>query len=243
MKRIILSAVLVALIAAPALAKSPAAPAKATHEWNMNASVIEACSCPMFCQCYFNAEPSGHSGHEGHEAEHFCRFNNAYKVNKGQYKGVRLDGAKFWIYGDLGGDFSKGQMDWAVLTFDKAVTKEQREGIGAICSHLFPVKWNSMTTAEGAIEWVPGKDQAYATLDGGQTAEVRLTRFQGMTNEPVVIKNLRYWGATSNTGFVMMPNTVEALRVGDKPFEFKGSNGFMITLDIDSDHAPPAAGS
>jgi hypothetical protein len=32
----------------------------------------------------------------------------------------------------------------------------------------------------------------------------------------------------------MMPNEVEAYRAGDKPFEFKGTNGFMITLDISS---------
>jgi len=56
-----------------------------------------------------------------------------------------------------------------------------------------------------------------------------------------VIKNLKYWGATKNDGFIMMPNTVEAVRVGDKPFEFKGTNGFMITVDIDSKSAPPAA--
>jgi hypothetical protein len=27
---------------------------------------------------------------------------------------------------------------------------------------------------------------------------------------------------------------VEAYRIGDKPFEFKGTNGFMITFDIAS---------
>lgn len=32
----------------------------------------------------------------------------------------------------------------------------------------------------------------------------------------------------------MMPNEVQAYRAGDKPFEFKGTNGFMITLDINS---------
>ena len=59
----------------------------------------------------------------------------------------------------------------------------------------------------------------------------------------MVIKNLRYWGAPRNDGFVMMPNTVEALRTGDKAYEFKGTNGFMITFDIDSATAPPAAGA
>ena len=53
-------------------------------------------------------------------------------------------------------------------------------------------------------------------------------------DEPVVIKNLKYWGVPRNDGFVMMPNEVEAYRVGKKAFEFKHTNGFMITLDINS---------
>src|ERR1700682_335821 len=107
--------------------------AKTSSEWAMNASIIEACSCPMFCQCYFNSSPAGHGGHEGHgEGGHFCKFNNAYKVNHGHAGSVKLDGAKFWVAGDLGSDFSKGQMDWAVLTFDSAVTQEQREAIKPI---------------------------------------------------------------------------------------------------------------
>ena len=37
-------------------------------------------------------------------------------------------------------------------------------------------------------------------------------RNPGMTTEPVVINNLRYFGAPRNTGFVLMPNEVEAYR-------------------------------
>jgi Protein of unknown function (DUF1326) len=214
-------------------------------EWSFNATTIEACSCPMFCQCYFDTKPAEHTAHSGHEgAGHFCRFNMGYKVNKGVYKGTKLDGAKFWVAGDLGGDWSKGQMDWAVVTFDKALTKEQREGIGTILAHLFPVKWSKLTTSEGAITWVNGKTEARATLDGGKSAEVVLNKLGVNSNqagEPVVIKNLKYFGAPRNDGFVLMPNKVEAYRVGDKPFEFKGTNGFMITVDIDSKTAPPAA--
>jgi hypothetical protein len=221
---------------------SAAAPA-ATPVWNMNATIIEACSCPMFCQCYFNAQPSAHhgAGGEGHGAHHFCRFNNAFKINRGSYGAVKLDGARFWVGGDLGGDFSKGMMDWAVLTFDKATSKEQRDAIGVIVGHLYPVKWNSMMTAEGEMSWTATKDEATALLDGGRSAEVRLKRApQGMTSDPVVIKNLKYWGAPRNDGFVLMPNTVEAYRVGPKAFEYKGTNGFMITFDITSKDVAPA---
>jgi hypothetical protein len=214
--------------------------AAAAKEWSMNATAIEACSCPMFCQCYFNTAPAGH--HEHGAATHFCRANLAYKVNRGHYGAVKLDGAKFWLSNDLGADFSKGKMDWNVLTFDKALTPEQREAIKEIAARLFPVTWNSNTTAEANIDkWEFDNDTAVATMDGGKTAEVRLRRFKGMTNEPIVIKNLQYWGAPRNDGFVLMPNEVEAYRVGPKAFEFKGTNGFLITVDMSSADLPPAA--
>jgi hypothetical protein len=226
---------LAALVPTPATSGAPEA-----GDWAMNATVIEACSCPMFCQCYFNTKPAGHAGtagHEGHGAQHFCRANNAYKVNKGHYGATSLDGAKFWIATDLGGDFSASPplMDWAVLYFDKSLTPAQRDGIAAIAGKVFPVKWKSFQVAEGTIDkWEFNKDEAVALLDGGKSGEVRLKRFPGMTDEPVVIKNLRYWGAPRNDGFVMMPNVVEAYRVGPKAFEYKGTNGFMLTLDISS---------
>src|SRR5262245_66435736 len=83
-------------------------------DWAVNATVIEACSCPMFCQCYFNTKPAGHGAHAGHggAADHFCRANLAYKVNKGHYGTAKLDGAKFWVSSDLGADFADGEMDW-----------------------------------------------------------------------------------------------------------------------------------
>ena len=218
--------------------------------WSMNASVIEACSCPMFCQCYFNSKPAGHGasaaahdhsapGHS-HGAEatgggHYCLFNNAYKINKGTYGNVKLDGAKFWISGDLGGDFSDGEMDWAVITFDKSVTQDQRDAIGAIAARLFPVKWKSLKTAEANIDtWKFDGESAHATMDGGKTAEVKLKKSPSMSGKPVVIRDLQYFGAPRNNGFVMMKNEVQAYRVGPNAFETKGTNGFMITVDISS---------
>src|SRR5438876_6111459 len=157
--RILVRLLMVASVVALVVAVAPAQEKAKAPEWSMNATAIEACSCPMFCQCYFNSAPAGHGGgHEGH-AEHYCRFNMAYKVNRGTYGTTDLTGAKFWIAGDLGGDFSKGQMDWAVLTFDPSVTKDQRDGIVAALGKLFPVKWNSFTVAKDAdIAWSANKD-------------------------------------------------------------------------------------
>lgn len=213
----------------------------ASPDWAMNATIIEACSCPLFCPCYFNSEPAAHHGHEG-DTEHFCRFNNVFRVNEGHYGATDLAGAKFWVAGDLGSDLTDGKMDWAALHFDPAVTPEQQKGIGTILGALYPVEWGSFVVGEAApLEWKADKDKAVARLADGKMGEVVLHRFQGMTDEPTVIHNLRYWGAKSNDGFVMMPNEVEAYRVGDKAFEFKGTNGFMITLDIDSASVAAAA--
>ncbi|HET9253528.1 MAG TPA: DUF1326 domain-containing protein [Candidatus Eisenbacteria bacterium] len=227
---------LVLLASGSALAADAKAPT-----WNMNATIIEACSCPMFCQCYFDDKPAAHAGHEGHGAgEHFCKFNNVFQVNKGSYGGTKLDGAKFWVAGDLGASFSDGEMDWAVLHFDPAVTPQQREGVVAVLGHLYPVKWKSFTMgADAPVEWSYTKDRAVAKLDGGKMGEVILNRSPGMTDQPVVIQNLKYFGAPRNNGFVMMKNEVEAYRTGDKPYEYKGTNGFMITFDINHKDVKP----
>lgn len=160
---------LIVLLVAPFLtgARNQAKP-----DWSINATIIEACSCPMFCQCYFDTKPAAHGGHGAHGdgGDHFCKFNNAFRVNTGTFGTTQLDGAKFWVAGDLGGDFSQRKMDWAVVHFDPAVTNEQREGIAQILSAIYPVQWKSFTIGKDApMHWEFNKDRAVATLDGGKT--------------------------------------------------------------------------
>src|SRR5215475_9230184 len=134
-------------------------------DWSFNATIIEACSCPMFCPCYFNTTPATH--HEGHDgkAEHFCRFNRAFRINQGHYGEATLDGVKFWMAGDLGGDFSHDQVDWGVFSFEPSTTKQQRDAIRAILAYVYPVKWNSFAIGkDGAIEWKASLDHAEASL-------------------------------------------------------------------------------
>jgi hypothetical protein len=118
------------------LADAHAQSKPAAAEWSLNATIIEACSCTMFCPCYFSTVPSGH-GH-GSMIDHYCRFNNAYRVNQGGFKTVSLNGLKFWIAGDLGADFSKGA-EWAEITFEPSATKEQRDAVTTIVPTVYPV--------------------------------------------------------------------------------------------------------
>ena len=239
---LVLSVVTLGLFVAVAMSAAPTAQQpKPTPEWSLNATVIEACSCSMFCPCYFSTKPSpGQSGHEGHGmgmGEHYCRFNIAYKVNKGKYGNVDLAGAKVWIAGDLGDDFGDHETEWAEVTFDPAVTKEQRDGLAVILvGPVYPWKWKSFTIGQdAAIEWKGGTDRAVAMLDSGKAGEIVLVHNPtAMSPEPSVVKNVKYFAAPRNDGFILMPNETEAYRRGDNKFEYKGTNGFMLTLDINS---------
>jgi hypothetical protein len=208
----------------------------AEPDWSLNATVMETCSCPTFCQCYFHSYPAAHMGPGGHgTVERFCRFNRALRINRGNFGKTQLESVKFWMAGDLGADFSKEHYDWTVLVFEPSLTKERRDALVAIAHHVFPGTWNSFTIGKDAtLEWKQTNDRAEAKLGGGKTAEIALHHAEGMTTDPVIIKNLKYEGAPRNDGFILMPNEIEAYHVGPKAFEFKGTNGFVTTIDMSS---------
>jgi hypothetical protein len=228
----------VAIVAMATAVHLGAAPRPNGPDWAMNATVIEACSCPMFCQCYFNDRPAGHHTPEGHK--HFCKGNLAWRINRGHHGNVSLDGVKFWLAGDLGGDFKTGQGEWGILTYDRRTTKEQRDAIRVFLNRVLPIQWKSFAEAEGSMDtWRHDDDTAVALLDDGKSGEIRLKRFPGMTSDPIVIKNLPYVAAPRHDGFVLMPNEVEAYRLGSDAFEYKGTNGFTLTVDVNSDDPLP----
>ncbi len=74
-------------------------PPAAKPDFDITASYIEACSCDMFCPCYFNTRSTHH-----HEGE-FCRANLVLRTDNGYYKDTKLDGAKVWLATDLGSGF------------------------------------------------------------------------------------------------------------------------------------------
>lgn len=233
--------------AGTALALDAAAPdGKEQAQWEITLGNIEACSCPTFCPCYFNDRPALHDmNKEGDShAMRFCRFNNAFRVERGTYNGTSLDGMRFWMAGDLGGDFSSGQLDWAVLHFEPSATPEQRQACQAIVHEMFPAKWNSFVVGPDAkIDWQKTADGAEAKLDDGKLAEVVLKTTRGSDNKPVVLQNVKFWAAPRNSGFEVMTNDVEAYRAGDKPFEFRHTNGFFTTIEMSSKDAHHAQAS
>lgn len=198
--------------------------------YKVTATAIEACSCPLFCSCYYNSEPTG---------GHMCRFNNAYRFEEGSHWGdVDLSGAKVWMTGDLGGHFADGTTEWAVVTFDRESTPEQRAAIGAWAAKTFPVQWGTMETREDGITWEDGKTTAHAKMESG-LAEVTLHKVLDAHGEQATVTNTAYWGADSNTGFRLAHS--DHYYKGDPSFSFEHRNGFLIT--VSSEGTLPAGGS
>ncbi|PYU74799.1 MAG: hypothetical protein DMG49_03955 [Acidobacteria bacterium] len=220
----------------------PAQEKTSKPDFDMTASYIEACSCDMFCPCYFNTHSTNHMG-EHHMDEHFCRANLVLKVDKGFYKDTKLDGAKVWIATDLGSDWSTGKDSWLVVNFDPSVSKEQQAALGDILGQLYPIPWQKKAAETAAFSWnVDSKDGvAHAKMNNGK-GEVILERVNG--NDPhheVVMRNLKYWGAQSNDGFRMWKSKHEAFEGDGHKFSYDGTNGFLITIHFSGNAKPASA--
>ncbi len=90
------------------------------------------------------------------------------------------------------------------------------------------------TWKDGETEWAASEDRAEAKLAGGANAHIILNTWEGIGGETGILENIAYFGAPRNNGFKMMPNEIETWKLGDKAFEFKGTTGFMITIDMRS---------
>lgn len=195
-------------------------------DFDITASYIEACSCDMFCPCYFNTRATHH--HEGD----FCRANLVFRVDKGHYKDVKLDGAKVWLANDLGSDWATGKDSWAVETYDPSVTSEQKAALGDIIAQLYPFKWTWLKRDTAPFSWSIDEKTGIAEAkraDG--KAEVILERVKGdRPGQEVVVHNLHYWNAPSNDGFRMWKSTHEAYEGHGQKFSYEGTNGFLITV-------------
>jgi len=204
------------LVLAVSLAAAPAGPA-----WRMKADYVEACSCHLFCPCYFNKH-----------AEHpMCEFNMAVTVREGHSGDVNLANAKYWLTGDLGdkwGTEKKGS--WVTVTFDPATTKAQRDALAPIILKTYGLDWPELKVEEGAIEIHQSGDIVEAKLADGKQAYMKLKREPGADGKGVVLKNVKYFGASQNDGFQMYKSIEHRADVNGHQFSYSDRNAFLITI-------------
>lgn len=248
MRRIFSLLALACLVATTTLISSGKQQEKksAKPDFEMTASYIEACSCDMFCPCYFNTHSTNHmSMGENHKDEHYCRANLVLKVDKGHYKNTKLDGAKVWIATDLGSEWSTGKDSWAVLNYDPSVTAEQKAALNDIIGQLYPFQWQKFDVDTQGFTWDVDEKSgtAKAKMNNGK-AEVVLEKSKG--DDPgreIVMQNLKYWQAQSNDGFRMWKSKHEEFEGKDHKFSYEGTNGFLITIHFSGMAKTAAAGN
>ena len=192
-----------------------------TPTWSFKAEHIEACSCDLFCPCYFSPIPD----------KEFCKFNIAIRVKQGQYGDTKLDGLKLWMSGDFGGNFENNETNMVQFAFEPSATHEQVDGLLVILSYIYPFHWKRIVgTERTTIEWKKENDKAHAKRGDGK-GEVTLTFVKGSDGKtPVVVNNLTYFGAKKNDGF-NLARAKHSAKVGSSPFVFESSNGFYIEVE------------
>jgi hypothetical protein len=217
----------------------PAGQAAAKPDFEITASYIEACSCDMFCPCYFNDHATMHGN-----MKPFCKANLVLKVDKGYYKATKLDGVKVWLPNDLG-DFKTGTADWLVVIFDPSVSKEQQAAMNDVLLQLYTIHQKSRHLGVDVIpiQWNIDTKSGVATAKlGDGKGEVILERVGGVDpDKEVVIRNLKYWGAQSNDGFRMWKTKHEYYEGHGQKIDFSGTNGFLITIHFSGQAKPAAA--
>jgi hypothetical protein len=205
-----------AIVGADKPRSAPAAPGKS---WSVKADYIEACSCSLFCSCYFNTKPEGGM---------MCEFNNAVKITEGHVGNVDVSGTKVWLSGDLGGDFTKG-MKSAVITMEPGTSKDKQEAIKFLLGKIYPVKWGKMAMDTSKITWERNGANGHAKLANGK-GEVTLKGVMDDKGKQSVIQNLKYWGAQKNTGFQLAKGTHRYKGFGHN-YSHKDRNGFFIHIE------------
>lgn len=189
--------------------------------WHMVADYVEACSCHLFCPCYFNKH-----------AEHpYCEFNMAVVVREGHSGNVNLAGAKYWLTGDLGDMWGTDRKaKWVVVTFDPKTTKEQRDVLAPMILKTYGQEWSELKVQEAPIEITRSGDMVEAKLAGGSLAHMKLKREPGADGKGVVLHNVKYFGAKENRGFEMYKSIAHTANMQGHTFSYSERNAFLITI-------------
>jgi hypothetical protein len=204
------------LVLALALPLSSASP-----KWWMKADYVEACSCMLFCPCYFNP----------HAQHPYCEFNMAVTVREGRSGNVNLAGAKYWLTGDLGDKWgTEKKAKWVIVTFDTATTKEQRDALAPMILKTYGLDWPELKVQEARIEISRAGDIVEAKLDGGKLAHLKLKKEPGADGKGVTLHNVGYFGAKSNEGFAMYKSITHSADIQGHKFSYSGRNAFLITI-------------
>ena len=96
---------------------------QAKVKWSIEADYLQACNCDYGCPCEFEAPPT--TGN--------CQGVGAWRINRGNYGDIKLDGLAFGFVAHWPGPIHKGN-GTAVIFFDERANPQQRDALLNIAS-------------------------------------------------------------------------------------------------------------
>ena len=127
----------------------------ATPSWNISGEYYETCSCDFICPCILTQM-------EGQPTKGWCVFAMGYKIGRGAFADVPLDGLGFIVIGRTPEAMGKGNWSVGVLIDDRA-TPAQRDAISAIVSGA---AGGPMSALSGLVAQFVGAEPAAIRFDG-----------------------------------------------------------------------------
>lgn len=147
-----------------------------TPAWNVAGKYFETCSCDFVCPCILTqmtAKPTTGS----------CTFAMSFKIEKGKYGQVNLDGLGFVVVGFTPEEMGRGNWTAGVIVDDRA-SAEQRDAIVAIASGG---AGGPMAALAGMITTFAGVESAPIRFEqDGAKWSVNASKFVSMSASPAM---------------------------------------------------------
>ncbi len=162
----------------------------AETSWKLSGQYFETCNCDFLCPCPETALRARPTRGE-------CIAAMAFKIRKGHFNSVSLDGIAFVVVLRTPGPMFEGGWTLGVIVDEKADTS-QREALGAITSGNVggaPGRWTLVTEHFEGVEYLPIAFEADGmdySLSIGDAVDQAISGVPGAKNpeEPIYLDNL-----------------------------------------------------
>ena len=195
-------------------------------KWSIDADYYQACNCDYGCPCEFEAPPT----------MGYCEGLGAWKIQKGHFGNVKLDGLGFGFIARWPQAIHKGN-GTAALFFDEKASPEQRNALLEIASgKQGGIPFEIIVTTFSKVlepQFVPIEFNP-----NGKNSSVRIGKLANMVFEPVknpVTGEPESIRIEHETGFIFKGADVVSAKeckasVGELKFSYPGKSGFVTKI-------------
>ena len=199
---------------------------KESAPWAIRGELFLNCSCDVFCPCVVSL--GKHVPTDGH-----CHAWMAIRIDDGHYAGHDISGVNIGILADIPGRMGEGM--WKVAVYvDKSASDAGYHGILRILSGKAGGTTGLLSLLIGEVIGAERTDVIIET-DGprrrimvGKKIQGEIEMVRGATDEPVWIRNTRYW---MGPDIIVAKGIRSRLRDFGRMWDFSGKSAEICPID------------